>query len=241
MNLVANTTLCAGALPVMAHAADEVEEMVAHASALAINMGTLDPPWIEAMLKAGKEANRLGVPVVLDPVGAGATSFRTKMARKLLSEIEVSAVCGNAGEIATIAGLEAEVRGVESLGGDARTAVMEAAKAIGATVAATGPTDFVSDGKKVLAVENGHPLMGGIVGSGCASTAIIACFAAASDASLETVSDALAFFGCAGEDAAPNASGPGTFEPRLLDAVAALASEPNRFEGRPRISEVSVG
>ncbi len=241
VNLVANATLCTGALPVMAHAADEVEEMVAHASALAINMGTLDPPWIEAMLKAGKEANRLGVPVVLDPVGAGATPFRTEMARKLLSEVEFSAICGNAGEIATIAGLEAEVRGVESLGGDARSAVMEAAKAIGVTVAATGPTDFVSDGKKVLAIENGHPLMGRIVGSGCASTAIIACFAAASDASLETVSEALAFFGCAGEDAAPKSDGPGTFEPRLLDAVAALAAEPRLLEGRLRISEVSIG
>lgn len=242
VNLVANATLCVGALPVMAHAGEEVEEMVSHASALAINMGTLDPPWIEAMAKAGREANRLSIPVVLDPVGAGATSFRTDMARRLLSEIEFAAVCGNAGEIATIAGLEAEVRGVESLGGDARTAVREAAKSLGATVAATGPTDFVSDGERVVAVENGHPLMGKIVGSGCASTAIIACFAAAaSDASLETVSESLAFFGCAGEAAAPYAEGPGTFEPRLLDAVAALAKEPHLLGGRLRTSEVESG
>jgi hydroxyethylthiazole kinase len=243
VNLVANATLCVGALPVMAHAAEEVEEMVSHASALAINMGTLDPPWIEAMTKAGREANRLGIPVVLDPVGAGATSFRTEMARRLLSEIEVSAVCGNAGEIATIAGLEAEVRGVESLGGDARTAVREAAKSLGATVAATGPTDHVSDGERVVAVENGHPLMGRIVGSGCASTAVIACFAAtANDASLETVSEALAFFGRAGEDAAEDhTGGPGTFEPRLLDAITALAAEPDGLEGRLRTGEVESG
>lgn len=242
VNLVANVTLCVGALPVMAHAAEEVEEMVGAASALVVNMGTLDPPWIEAMTKAGKRANSLSVPVVLDPVGAGATSFRTQTARRLLSEVEVSAVCGNAGEIATIAGLEAEVRGVESLGGDARTAVREAARSLGATVAATGPTDFVSDGDKVLAVENGHPLMGKIVGSGCASTAVVACFAAASGASLEAVSEALAYFGCAGEDAAETgANGPGTFEPRLLDAVAALAGDPGSLEGRPRIYEVEVG
>ena len=108
--------------------------------------------------------------------------------------------------------------------------------------AATGPTDFVSDGERVFAIENGHPLMGKIVGSGCASTAVISCFAAAKDASLETVADALAFFGCAGEDAAEShAKGPGTFEPRLLDAVAALAAEPNLLEGRLRVGEVEIG
>lgn len=244
VNLVANTTLCTGALPVMAHAVEEVEEMARNASGLVINMGTLDPPWIEAMLRAGKEANRQGIPVVLDPVGAGATPFRTRMVEKLLSEIEFSAVCGNAGEIATIAGLEAEVRGVESFGGDARTAVLKAAKSLNATVAATGPTDFVSDGERVFAVENGHPLMGKIVGSGCASTAVVGCLAAgAKDADLETVSEALAFFGCAGEDAAKSisANGPGTFEPLLLDAVAALAAAPERLDGRLHISEVAVG
>ena len=117
VNLVANTTLCVGALPVMAHAHEEVEEMVGLASALVINIGTLDPVFIEAVLLAGERANERGIPVILDPVGAGATSLRTETAGRLLSELNIAAVCGNAGEIATLAGLAAEVRGVESLAG----------------------------------------------------------------------------------------------------------------------------
>ena len=128
-NLVANVTLCTGALPVMAHAREEVEEMENLASALCINIGTLDPNQIEVMLLAGKRANERGIPVVLDPVGAGATTFRTETAGRLLSELDVAAVCGNAGEIATLAGLAAEVRGVESLAGDARQAATKAAGA----------------------------------------------------------------------------------------------------------------
>ena len=147
VNLVANTTLSVGALPVMAHALEEVVEMVGLASALVVNIGTLDPPFIEAALIAGNRANDQGIPVVLDPVGAGATSFRTETAERLLSELSIAAVCGNAGEIATLAGLAAEVRGVESLAGDPREAVTKAARAVGVTVAATGEADYVSDGR----------------------------------------------------------------------------------------------
>ncbi len=239
VNLAANVTLCTGALPVMAHAAGEVEEMEGIASALVLNIGTLDPEQVEAMLLAGKRANGRGVPVVLDPVGAGATSLRTETARRLLSELEVAAVCGNAGEIATIAGLEAEVRGVESIGGEAREAVLQAARALNTTVAATGEVDHVSDGESVLAVSNGHPLMGRVVGSGCASTAVIGCFAAVGGGSAETVANALAFFGRTGEIAAEGSNGPGTFEPRLLDAVATLARDPENLDGALEIHEAS--
>ena len=241
VNLVANATLATGALPVMASAVEEVEEMAATASALVINMGTLDGTWVEAMILAGKEANRRGIPVVLDPVGAGATRFRTETPEKLLSEISFAAVCGNAGEISTLAGLAAEVRGVESIGGDAREAVQKAARRLGTTVAATGETDYVCDGNRLFAVKNGHPLMGRIVGSGCASTAVIGCFAAAGGAGAETVAGALAYFGRAGEAAAQGSEGPGTFEPRLLDALAALAADPNGLGGGLRVEETPVG
>lgn len=248
-NLVANVTLCAGALPVMAHAREEVEEMVSLASALVLNIGTLDSGTVEAMLLAGRRANELGVPVVLDPVGVGATALRTRTAEKLLTELEVFAVCGNAGEISTLAGLAAEVRGVESLSGDAKGAAEKAAASLGVVVAATGETDFVSDGRRTVAVENGHPLMGRIVGSGCASTAAVGCFAAAGAATdgdgrgVETVAAALAFFGRAGEiaGAAEGAEGPGTFEPRLLDALASIAAEPEGLDGRLRAEEVPLG
>jgi len=235
VNLVANVTLCTGALPVMAHAREEVEEMSSLASALVLNIGTLDRVQIDAMLLAGKKANERGVPVLLDPVGAGATSLRTWTVERLLSELEIAVVCGNAGEVATLAGLSAEVRGVESLSGDAREAAEKAAGALGVTVAATGETDYVSDGVRTLAAGNGHPLMGRIVGSGCASTAVVGCFAAVGGAHAETVAGALAFFGLAGELAAEGtpdeACGPGTFEPRLLDALVGLTAAPDRLGG----------
>ncbi len=239
VNLVANTTLSTGALPVMAHAREEVVEMASLASALVVNIGTLDPPFVEAVLLAGKRANERGIPVVLDPVGAGATSFRTQTAERLLSELAISAVCGNAGEIATLAGLAAEVRGVESLAGDAKEAARKAAGALGITVAATGETDYVSDGEQTLAVSNGHPLMGRVVGSGCASTAVVGCFAAVGGAGAETVAHALAYFGRAGEVAAGGAEGGGTFEPRFLDALATLAGDPDGLEDSLRAEEFS--
>src|SRR3954454_22061437 len=241
VNLVANTTLSVGALPVMAHAHEEVVEMVSLASALVVNIGTLDATFVEAVMLAGKRANERGIPVVLDPVGAGATSFRTKTAERLLSDLEIAAVCGNAGEIATIAGLDAEVRGVESLAGDARQAAMKAAGSLGVTVAATGETDYVSDGERILAVSNGHPLMGRVVGSGCASTAVVGCFAAAGGAKAETVAHALAYFGRAGEVAAEGAEGGGTFEPRLLDALSVVAGNPSGLEDALQVKEVSGG
>ena len=241
VSLVANTTLLTGALPVMAHAHEEVEEMVGLASALVVNIGTLDPPFIEAVLLAGRRANERDIPVVLDPVGAGATSFRTKTAERLLSELSIAAVCGNAGEIATLAGLAAEVRGVESLAGDAREAAVQAASALGVTVAATGEIDYVSDGESVLAVSNGDPLMGRVVGSGCASTAVVGCFAATGGSEVETVAHALAYFGRAGEVAAQGAEGGGTFEPRLLDALSRLAEDSGGLDDALRVKEVSGG
>ncbi len=244
VNLVANVTLSTGALPVMAHAAEEVEEMAGLASALVLNIGTLDPGQIESMLLAGKKANERGIPVILDPVGVGATSLRTRTAERLLSELDVAVVCGNAGEVATLAGLDAEVRGVESLAGDAQSAALQAARSLGVTVAATGPVDYVSDGGSALAVSNGHALMGRVVGTGDASTSTIGCFAAvAGAAGAETVAQALAYYGRAGEVAAGSAGveGAGTFEPRFLDALAALAGDPESLDGNVRVEELSVG
>src|SRR5437867_3191429 len=116
MNETANATLALGALPVMAHAREEVEEMVRLAGALVINIGTLSPHWVEAMLAAGKAANAADVPVVLDPVGAGATTYRTETSKRILDEVDVAVLRGNAGEVATLVGVAAEVRGVESTG-----------------------------------------------------------------------------------------------------------------------------
>jgi len=197
MNETANATLALGALPVMAHAREEVEEMVGLASALVINIGTLSPPWIEAMLLAGKAANAKGIPVVVDPVGAGATRFRTETARRLLDEFDVAVLRGNAGEVATLVGAEAEVRGVESIAaaGEPAELAREAGRRLDLVASVTGPVDHVSDGHRLLAVANGHELLGTVSGTGCMSTAITGCFLAArADAPLEAAAEALAAF-----------------------------------------------
>src|SRR5215208_6991251 len=139
MNETANATLALGALPVMAHALEEVEEMVGLAGALVINIGTLSPPWVDAMLAAGRAAGARGIPVVLDPVGAGATTYRTETARRLLAEVPVTVLRGNAGEVATLVGVAAEVRGVESVGagGEASELAREAARTLGLVASVT--------------------------------------------------------------------------------------------------------
>ncbi|HWG57168.1 MAG TPA: hydroxyethylthiazole kinase [Gaiellaceae bacterium] len=227
MNETANAILALGALPVMAHAREEVEEMVGLAGALVLNMGTLDAPWVESMLLAGRAAADRGVPIVLDPVGAGATRYRTETAKRLLDELEVTVLRGNAGEIATLVGVQAEVRGVESIdaGGEAADLARTAARSLGVVASVTGAVDHVSDGERVVAIANGHPLLASITGTGCMSTAVTGCFLAAREDPLEAAAEALVAFGTAGEDAAAGAAGPGTFHARLYDALAALAPE----------------
>src|SRR5437870_3022837 len=192
MNETANATLALGALPVMAHAREEVEEMTRLAGALVINIGTLSPHWVEAMLAAGRAANAGGVPVVLDPVGAGATRYRTETAKRILDEVDVAVLRGNAGEVATLVGVEAEVRGVESIGGgaDAAELAREAARSLGAVAAVTGAIDHVSDGERVLAVANGHPLLATITGTGCIASAVTGCFLTVADSPLDAATEA---------------------------------------------------
>jgi len=236
MNETANATLALGALPVMAHAREEVEEMVQFASSLVLNIGTLSERWIEAMLLAGKAATERGIPVVLDPVGAGATAYRTETARRILDEVGVTVLRGNAGEVATLLGAEAEVRGVESIGAGMEPAELarEAGSRLGVVASVTGPVDHVSDGERVLSVANGHELLATVTGTGCMSSALTGCFLAAKPGDpLEAAAEALGAFGVAAEDAADGAGGPGTFHARLYDALHAL--DPNTLDGRTRI------
>ena len=237
MNETANATLALGALPVMAHAREEVEEMVALAGALVLNIGTLSPPWVDAMLLAGKAANTGGVPVVLDPVGAGATRYRTDTAKRILDEVDVAVLRGNQGEVATLVGVQAEVRGVESIGtgGEPADLARAAARNLDLVAAVTGMVDHVSDGERVFSVANGHELLGAVSGTGCMSSAITGCFLAVKpQAALEAATEALAAFGVAGEDAARDAKGPGSFHVGLYDALAAL--DPATLDSRARIT-----
>jgi len=228
MNETANAILCLGALPIMAHAKQEVAEMVGIAGALVINIGTLEPDWIDAMEIAGQRANELGIPVILDPVGAGATRLRTDSSKRLLETVKVSIVRGNAGEVATLAGIASEVRGVESIGASADPAEIAGsfAATYGCVVAITGRVDVVSDGSRLARINNGHPLLGKVVGTGCMSTTMVACFAAVDSDSVVAAVGGLAAFGIAGEVAA-EASGdkPGTFHMELYNALHGLSAD----------------
>ena len=233
MNETANATLAIGALPVMAHAPQEVEEMASAASALVLNIGTLSDEWIEAMIAAGLAANAAGVPVVLDPVGAGATEYRTDTCRRLLEVLELAVVRGNSAEIATLAGRPAEIRGVEAIGANGGPDLArEAAKSLGCVVAVTGPVDHVSDGEIVNSVANGHELMATVTGTGCMSTAVTGCFLGVQPHALTAATGALVAFGVAGEDAAESAKGPGSFHVALYDALYAL--DPETLDSRAR-------
>jgi hydroxyethylthiazole kinase len=227
MNDTANITLAIGALPVMAHALEEVEEMVSIAGALVLNIGTLTPTQVEAMLRAGKRANERSIPIVLDPVGAGATRLRTESALRLLSELQIAVLRGNASEVGALIGVAGETRGVESmaLSGDRAVVARNVAREFGCTVAVTGARDIVTDGGLLLHIDNGHPLLSTITGSGCMATSLVGAFLAIEPNPVLAATAALVAMGIAGEQAAPKAGGPGTFRSHLLDAVAALDAD----------------
>ena len=227
VNDCANITLCAGGAPVMADAPEEAAEMAAVADALVLNIGTLNAAQIESMVLAGRMANERGIPVILDPVGAGATRFRTETAQRLLEDLKVTVLKGNAGEIGIIAGAGAVVRGVDSHGvsGDPVTIARRLAKTLGCTVAVSGATDIVTDGKTTLLVENGHPMMGSISGTGCMAASVIGTFCAGSEDPLTASAAAFAALGLAGERAAVVAKGPFSFKTALFDKLANLTPQ----------------
>src|SRR5256885_6106035 len=205
MNDTANITLAIGASPVMAHALEEVEEMVQLARVLLLNIGTLTPEQIEAMLRAGKRANELGIPIVLDPVGAGATNLRTQSALRLLRELRISVIRGNASEVGTLVGVAAETRGVDSfsLSEDREVVASRAAREFGCTVAITGARDVIVEGERLARVDNGHPLLANITGSGCMATTLVAAFLAVEpDAWLATTAGLVALGLAGGKGAA---------------------------------------
>ncbi len=235
MNFTANALLSIGASPVMAHAVEEVEEMVSLARALVINIGTLSEPWVKAMSLAGKKAGALGVPIILDPVGSGATSYRTNTFKKLVTELKITIVRGNASEILSIASSKSTTKGVDAVH-DVEHASITArnmARQLDCVVAITGPVDLITDGKIVIRCHNGHPLLGRVTGTGCASTATIAAFATVAKDPVVAASAGLAFFGLAGEVAAERAKSPGSFKVALIDALNDIT--PDEFQTRARL------
>ncbi len=241
----ANITLHWGGLPVMADAAAEAADMAAGADAVLLNTGTASRDDIDTMIDAGKSANEVGSPVVLDPVGYGATPHRVESVGRILDAVDVDVIKGNVGEIRGLAGEEAVVRGVESM--DVGEAAGEAARALAvehdAAVIASGPVDVVSDGEVVYRVTAGHERMGTFVGSGCmlgstaATFATLACGDAPTVGTLtETILIATVAFGVAGERAAANdPPGPASYRTAFMDAVATIGAEPSGIDPSGRI------
>jgi hydroxyethylthiazole kinase len=227
MNYSANTLLAMGASPVMAHAHNEVEEMVKIAGALVINIGTLSDEWIDSMVLAGKKANNINIPVILDPVGSGATSYRTASADKIIKEVKLSVIRGNASEILSLRKVNSSTKGVDSVykSEDALHSAKMLAKELKTVIAITGAVDLITDGVKTIRVANGHPMMSYVTGTGCSATVTIAAFLAVDKNPLTAAATALGFFGLAGEVAATKASAPGSFLIEILNALYTISPE----------------
>lgn len=236
MNTTANALLAAGASPIMAHAIEEAEEMAGLASALVINIGTLSAPWVESMLKAGKAARARGIPVVLDPVGCGATRFRTETSLKLLREVRPSIVRGNASEIRALAHAGGQTKGVDSL--HTPEEALEDARALSrhadCAVSVSGAVDLVVDGDATKRIANGHPIMTRVTGMGCTASALTGAFAAVAASRFDAAAGAMAVMGVAGDLAAEKSVGPGSFQVHFLDTLHTL--DVAAFSARARIT-----
>jgi len=218
----AQMTRAVGALPVMAHSEKEVADMTNAASALVLNIGTLTEPFVESMKIAAKKANEKKIPVVLDIVGCGATPLRSEKTVEILKDVHVDIIKGNSAEIASLAGAEAEVRGVEAIGlkGDIKDIAKELAKKENAVVVVTGKVDIITDGERVENCTYGDKIMGKLVGTGCMATSVIGSFAAASKDYVKSSLEALSFYGKRAELAAEKATGPMDFKNKFMDEVA---------------------
>ncbi len=238
VNDCANIVLACGASPIMADDKEEAAEITAICSGLNINIGTLNSRTIESMLLAGKRANELGHPVVLDPVGAGASGLRTDTAGKLLKEVKFSVIRGNISEIKALAcgtgntkGVDADIadKVTEENLKDAIAFAKDFARKTGAVVAITGAIDIVADSDKAYCIRNGHPMMSAITGTGCQLSAMTAAFVTANaDHPLEAAAAAVAAMGYAGEIAHSRLTamdGNATYRNYIIDAIYNMTPE----------------
>jgi hydroxyethylthiazole kinase len=236
VNDCANITLAIGGSPVMAEDINEVCDMVSLSSALVINIGTLNSRSVQAMILAGKKANELNIPVILDPVGAGATSYRTETVKKIISEVKLSVIRGNLSEIKTIYGKETKTKGVDAcdsicLNGNELEEEKERARALASklntVIAITGAVDIITDGKILYCVKNGHKIMAKVTGTGCMCTSLIGSFLGTGEKKLVAALSGIVSMGIAGEIAYEgldkSKGGTGTLKVKILDAIYNLS------------------
>ena len=246
VNDCANITLSIGASPVMADDINEVEAMTSIASSLVINIGTLNSRTVECMIKAGKKANEVGIPVILDPVGAGATPYRTKVAKTIMDNIELAVIRGNLSEIKTLYGINTKTKGVDSLYDTSikdelekgKLLAKDFSKRVGSIIAITGAVDIVTDGKMIYTVENGHKIMSKITGTGCMCSSLIGAYLGTNEDNLLAALSGVVSTGISGElayESLKEGEGTGTFKVKLMDNIYNLSKEV--IEKRGKINE----
>ena len=241
VNDCANITLAIGASPIMADDIGEAADIAAISSALVLNIGTLNERTIASMLKAGKRANEKNIPVIFDPVGAGASTLRNETTQTILREIKLAILRGNLSEVSFVAGLKATTRGVDAseadLSNDPTDVARSAAKLLGCVVAVTGAVDVISDGERTVTIHSGHIMLSRVTGTGCMTTALVGAFAGVTADYLTAATAGVAAMGIAGEIAYEKAGekGTGSFRTVLLDAVSLLNQ--NSLVQRAKIHE----
>jgi hydroxyethylthiazole kinase len=223
-NFTANGLLALGASPVMAYAHEEVADMAKIAGALVLNIGTLNRDVVESCMIAGKSANANNVPVIFDPVGAGATSYRTESASRILDEVNISLIRGNVAEIANVAGYQWNIKGVDAgvAKGNTVELAISTAKKLNTVVVITGKEDVVSDGIRTYVVRNGHHALTKVTGTGCLLTSVIGAFTAVEKDVVKAAVSALTFYGVAAELTVKKieGQGPGSFQIEFLNQLA---------------------
>lgn len=234
VNDCANILLALGASPIMADDIKEAADITKISSALVINIGTLNERTIESMIASGKKANKLNIPVVFDPVGAGASEFRNATTKRIIDEVKISVLRGNMSEIKFIAGLQATTKGVDASEADTKGGSDEGvnvaknlANRLNCTIAITGVIDIISDGERVAILENGTKMLSNVTGTGCMTSALVGAYCGAgSDYFIAAVSGIISM-GISGEIALEKAGniGTGSFHIAIIDAISNLNSE----------------
>ncbi|WP_042200697.1 hydroxyethylthiazole kinase [Paenibacillus camerounensis] len=241
-NFSANGLLALGASPFMADAREEVEDVAAMSGAVVLNIGTLNEQAIASMILAGQSANKHSIPLVLDPVGAGATAYRSEVTHKLVQAMQLTALRGNVAEVANVAGEHWASKGVDAGAGDGDVIALasKAAGKLGCVVIITGREDVITDGSRTFVVSNGHPVLTKVTGTGCLLSAVVGAFLAASEGNwLEASAEALSFYGVAAELAAEKTEGqgPGAFQIEFLNQLSAVT--PELYSQRARIEQLN--
>ncbi len=241
VNDCANAIMAIGASPIMADDIRETEEITSMSSALVINIGTLNKRTIISMIASGKRANQLGIPVIFDPVGAGASKLRNDTTESILEQVKIAILRGNLSEVSFAAGLEVSTRGVDSSEADANNdgvAIAQAvAKKYGCVAAITGAVDIIADGERVVTIKNGHKMLSEVTGTGCMATSLVGSYAGVSSDYFTAAVGGVASMGIAGEIACEEVGsmGTGSFRMALIDVLSRFNSE--LMEKRLKLNE----